>query len=627
MRLRKLFLRTVTAATLSLRASSGAAALPSDCSELGPALTDHSCFHATFGPYETVTAGAGVPSSEAAPDVDRVHTYYDVRLPSASGENTVSYRIAAADRAGEWAIFHDPLIPLRVLDEAGRALVPTLDADVGRCAFLPRATVFSLRDERYRLVLGPAASTRALLVIENVTDFITRNGRDRDGDGYGDPNDVIVTMCTPDPGYVADATDCDDTDPEKHPGAAERCDALDQNCNGVPDDVGLPCSAGAGACKSTGTLSCRALDGAATCSASTIAPEAETCDGTDEDCDGLRDDEERGLCSSADAPACVLVVGRWECGCRNDADCGGFASGRICEDEKRVCVSGCVDAGGRNGCPPGFRCTSGDVNSPGECEPAPCTTPNCIDAGPPEPESEPDAGPSRGEPPPDEPRRVEGGCGCRTAGGARSSRLVGVFAAALLVIAQLRRRRCAVVKAIVALGLGASGCGGQFVQEGNEEPTRSQLDGGDPPSACTPRLGPRLVAHACSHGSKGPFVDVVAAEHPGEPLPDVSLVHHVYLVSAAGSSRTGYVSFVPGRAGQHAVFSSAGDVTMTRQGSELALEPRAPVDGCVHFARSSVSDMKPGMEYVLSMELGDEPIALFLEHLGTFGPAAWSKCD
>lgn len=57
---------------------------------------------------------------------------------------------------------------------------------------------------------------------------------DRDGDGYGDP-DVMVVACVLPMGAVTDGTDCDDIDRAIHPGADELCDNDDRNCDGDPD--------------------------------------------------------------------------------------------------------------------------------------------------------------------------------------------------------------------------------------------------------------------------------------------------------------------------------------------------------------------------------------------------------
>jgi hypothetical protein len=59
--------------------------------------------------------------------------------------------------------------------------------------------------------------------------------RDSDGDGYGDATETI-TDCRASEGYSALSTDCDDTDPQTFPGAPERCNSTDNNCNGVFDD-------------------------------------------------------------------------------------------------------------------------------------------------------------------------------------------------------------------------------------------------------------------------------------------------------------------------------------------------------------------------------------------------------
>jgi hypothetical protein len=58
---------------------------------------------------------------------------------------------------------------------------------------------------------------------------------DGDGDGYGDPTRA-ATGCIAPVGYVATGGDCDDTKAATHPGATEACDGADDNCNGVVDE-------------------------------------------------------------------------------------------------------------------------------------------------------------------------------------------------------------------------------------------------------------------------------------------------------------------------------------------------------------------------------------------------------
>jgi hypothetical protein len=57
---------------------------------------------------------------------------------------------------------------------------------------------------------------------------------DEDGDGFGDPEDV-VNLCAPLDGFVADATDCDDANAARFPGAPELCNLHDDDCDGVGD--------------------------------------------------------------------------------------------------------------------------------------------------------------------------------------------------------------------------------------------------------------------------------------------------------------------------------------------------------------------------------------------------------
>jgi len=58
---------------------------------------------------------------------------------------------------------------------------------------------------------------------------------DVDGDGYGDQGQP-VDDCEQPPSAVADATDCDDEDDETNPSAREYCDGVDDDCDGMIDE-------------------------------------------------------------------------------------------------------------------------------------------------------------------------------------------------------------------------------------------------------------------------------------------------------------------------------------------------------------------------------------------------------
>ncbi|MFI5172070.1 MAG: MopE-related protein [Chitinophagales bacterium] len=58
---------------------------------------------------------------------------------------------------------------------------------------------------------------------------------DADSDGYGN-NAVSVFAETPPSGYVADNTDCNDSNAAIHPGVSEVCNGLDDDCDGSTDE-------------------------------------------------------------------------------------------------------------------------------------------------------------------------------------------------------------------------------------------------------------------------------------------------------------------------------------------------------------------------------------------------------
>jgi len=144
-------------------------------------------------------------------------------------------------------------------------------------------------------------------VDENADDAGTWYG-DSDGDGYGDP-DAPEASCEGSSALVADASDCDDTDAEVHPGVEESCNGVDDDCDGATDaddddvvDLGTWYSDGDGdgygdaaspveACEQPST----AVEDDTDCddTAALVHPGAtERCNSLDDDCDTLVDDDD-----------------------------------------------------------------------------------------------------------------------------------------------------------------------------------------------------------------------------------------------------------------------------------------------------------------------------------------------
>jgi hypothetical protein len=61
--------------------------------------------------------------------------------------------------------------------------------------------------------------------------------QDSDGDGHGN-GAVTLSSCSQPPGYVGVGGDCNDASAASHPGAAEVCNGLDDDCDTVVDDGG-----------------------------------------------------------------------------------------------------------------------------------------------------------------------------------------------------------------------------------------------------------------------------------------------------------------------------------------------------------------------------------------------------
>jgi YVTN family beta-propeller protein len=105
------------------------------------------------------------------------------------------------------------------------------------------------------------------------------------------PSQVAITPDRDGDGFSGADGDCDDNNPDIHPGAQEVCNGIDDDCDGTVDDnptgVGQGCSTGLLGVCDTGATVCSG--GALSC-AQAVFPSAETCDGLDNDCDGVADD-------------------------------------------------------------------------------------------------------------------------------------------------------------------------------------------------------------------------------------------------------------------------------------------------------------------------------------------------
>jgi hypothetical protein len=192
---------------------------------------------------------------------------------------------------------------------------------------------------------------------------------DGDHDGHG------VSSCPSVGGVPND--DCNDANATIYPGAPELCNGLDDNCNSVIDET-FTCAQGSmGACTdscgTTGTHTCSLA-----CSWGICSPPAEVCDGIDNSCSGVCDNG--FACCLGNSRSCTTT-----CMSTGTQTCAAGCNWGSCTPPMESCNGRDDDCDGM--IDNGFACISGSVhtctttcNSTGNatCSTTTCTLGACV---------------------------------------------------------------------------------------------------------------------------------------------------------------------------------------------------------------------------------------------------------
>jgi hypothetical protein len=251
------------------------------------------------------------------------------------------------------------------------------------------------------------------------------------------------------------------------------CDGLDEDCDGRVDEgfEPSPTQCGLGACRRGGRIDCRDAEPIEVCEPGLPAPVDDQCDGADEDCDGVTDE---------DVPPMDITCGLGECAADGQRACVdgrmvdlcepsmGAADDSLCDGIDADC-DGIVDEDADPGCgAPDVDAETPDADAPEVDAETPDADVPEVDAE--TPDATPDAAPDAAREPPDVPedadgseapeipdlglsedlpdalpslrgRRIDVSCGCSARGPDAPAPVVLAAATLLLGAAAKRRRR------------------------------------------------------------------------------------------------------------------------------------------------------------------------------------------
>ncbi len=188
---------------------------------------------------------------------------------------------------------------------------------------------------------------------------------DGDGDGWGAGTDSVLA-CTAPAGTADRPLDCDDTDAMVFPGADERCNGVDSDCDGsVDEDSDMPWypdSDGDGFGRSDSPLTgcappsgyVRDMTDCDDSNAAAFPGAVEVCNAIDEDCDSTIDETTDAMCADLPGGTGTCVAGACDLVC--DADRGNCNALETdgCEVDLTTSVEHC--GGCFAACSPGDTC-------------------------------------------------------------------------------------------------------------------------------------------------------------------------------------------------------------------------------------------------------------------------------